>query len=512
MQNDKGILINYQLKTLKFVLIIYSISAFLATGFFSCLKLFGLYEDVKWTALIGLMLVIAVELITFKVMYNITVHNNTLNTKALTSLKIIILLFSYVNYFMLSAIIPSKELWVSVFYFIILTTLFLDFKMTMASILLGLVSQILLFVCFSGTLPSKEFFLREMLIRFVVITLLSAGIFIFTYFATSLLKAAEKSETEIREKNENVLNLFSKVSEYAQSLLASSQELSAIAEEESSSIEEIAGTSQNAAKDADMMLHDIEENSRVLTQLLTTNESITGKVEATEQESSKLIELSNDNEISLNEALTIITGIKDGIDNTLEATKILEEKSNELDGVLQIIRQISAQTNLLALNASIEAARAGEAGKGFAVVADEIRNLALNTNNSLNHVTSITQEYKDRVSQVEELMTVNTEKVTNGNNLLKDVVRNINNMMDGLKDSGRNINEISTLTNSMLTQMHHVVDYNSKITATTSDTIKNFNTVYGSINQNLAMSEELTSSAESLKSIAEDMNELIEMN
>jgi methyl-accepting chemotaxis protein len=64
----------------------------------------------------------------------------------------------------------------------------------------------------------------------------------------------------------------------------------------------------------------------------------------------------------------------------------------------------------------------------------------------------------------------------------------------------------------MLTQMHHVVDYNSKITATTSDTIKNFNTVYGSINQNLAMSEELTSSAESLKSIAEDMNELIEMN
>lgn len=54
----------------------------------------------------------------------------------------------------------------------------------------------------------------------------------------------------------------------------------------------------------------------------------------------------------------------------------INQKSDEISGIISTITKVADQTNLLSLNAAIEAEKAGRYGLGFKVVAREIRRLA----------------------------------------------------------------------------------------------------------------------------------------
>ncbi|WP_373694317.1 methyl-accepting chemotaxis protein [Pseudomonas entomophila] len=106
----------------------------------------------------------------------------------------------------------------------------------------------------------------------------------------------------------------------------------------------------------------------------------------------------------VSEAISQIERLAREVHRSTEAMTLLQQESQKIGSVMDVIKSVAEQTNLLALNAAIEAARAGEAGRGFAVVADEVRGLAQRTQQSTEEIEGLIASLQNGTQQVAEVM------------------------------------------------------------------------------------------------------------
>ena len=119
----------------------------------------------------------------------------------------------------------------------------------------------------------------------------------------------------------------------------------------------------------------------------------------------------------------------DNINDTNTTIDGLQEKSNDITSVVDLIKSIAEQTNMLALNAAIEAARAGEHGRGFAVVADEVRNLAEHTRKATEDIAMSITEMTDETRTIVEksaMMTSLANDVSSSVGLFHQTMNDLN--------------------------------------------------------------------------------------
>ncbi len=170
------------------------------------------------------------------------------------------------------------------------------------------------------------------------------------------------------------------------------------------------------------------------------------------------------------------------VNEAINAMRLIEKSSEQIDEIIRVISEIASQTNLLALNAAIEAARAGEHGLGFAVVADEVRKLAERSSEAAKEITQLIKESSRRVAE--------------GAHVSEKVGEALSSIVAAVDKTAGGIAEIAEQTESQSASAEQVQSAIKVVSETTE--------------ANAASAEELAASAEQLGAQAHNLQDLVD--
>ena len=188
----------------------------------------------------------------------------------------------------------------------------------------------------------------------------------------------------------NLRGLIGNISDNARQIASSAEELSAVTEQTR------AGVNNQRAE--------TEQVAAAMNQMLATAQEVARHAEQASIAAGQAHQQTDLGDQVVADVVAQIEHLAHEMARSSQAMLALQQESQKIGSVLDVIKSVSQQTNLLALNAAIEAARAGEAGQGFAVVADEVRSLAQRTQQSAEEIEGLIGGLHSGTQQVADIL------------------------------------------------------------------------------------------------------------
>lgn len=241
------------------------------------------------------------------------------------------------------------------------------------------------------------------------------------------------SDDEIGTTASAFNNMLEKFEALIQQVFSSSSQLATAAEEVSAVAHDSARNVENQRVETDQVATAINEMTATVQEVAQNAQSASGAAASADNEaqSGKAI---------VNQTADAIARLATEVENAAKVIHGVEQDSESIGSVLDVIKGIAEQTNLLALNAAIEAARAGEQGRGFAVVADEVRTLASRTQQSTTEIEAMIAKLQTGSKQAVHVMEQGKEQANKGTEMAREAASSL----DAIARAVANINEMNT--------------------------------------------------------------------
>ncbi|MCG8489618.1 MAG: methyl-accepting chemotaxis protein [Chromatiales bacterium] len=263
----------------------------------------------------------------------------------------------------------------------------------------------------------------------------------------------------------------------------------------STTADEVATITTQTNDNIQQQQSETEQITTAMTQMSATVGEVTLNIGATSDAAS-------DANFQVKNGQEMVTNARNGVNKLGEqietnATLIaeLEQNSENIDSVLEVIKSIAEQTNLLALNAAIEAARAGEQGRGFAVVADEVRTLAGRTQDSTSEINQMIEILQTNSATAVEAMEISRQQAS----AVVEQAQSADTALQAIATSVAQIDQMSS-------QIATAAEEQSSVTEEMSRNIDHINSM---ATQNASGSQQTSAAGEELSRMATSLQQMV---
>ncbi|MCP3683076.1 MAG: hypothetical protein GY861_10330, partial [bacterium] len=202
-------------------------------------------------------------------------------------------------------------------------------------------------------------------------------------------------------------------------------------QEESSTIDHSADTLSQSGDD---LLKSALRQKTAIEELAVTTEQLSATAEQNKQ-------LSRDAVDTIKQTEGLISNSKTSINTLVSKMEEMQNSSEQIQNINNVVDEIAYQTNILSLNAMIEASRSDEQG-GFKVVALEVKRLAEQATDAANDINNLLNENFKSVQSGVELTEEMSSTFTNISDHIQPMVYQIQNIADASFEQNEAIRQI----------------------------------------------------------------------